>query len=190
MNNAQLRRAMREMMKGKTNSSPTPAIDVHDQYPAFQMLFNQAAKDVFATKATSTIYQYNEPTDERHIMYGLFELAALLGIKSADNNPCGQMYIRQAAKVRYFGFRCRPEDLDKARYKLARIINDMATSKWIIASLYNLGVMELASDPLTPSTKKVCVFSYLAVKPEHDQHVSDTYSFAEFIEGGLPPEFK
>lgn len=189
MNNAQLRRAMREMMKGQKTSSPSPLYP-DDQFSAFSMMFNEDAKKVFQTKAQGLIHQYNEPTDERHVLYGLFELAALLGIKAADDNPCGQMFQRKAARVRYFGFTCSPKDLDAARNKLIRIINDMASSKWLIASLYNLGTLELASDPLTPSTKRIAVFSYLAVRPECESAVDQTYSFAEFSEGGVPPEFK
>lgn len=189
MNNAQLRRAMREMMKGRTNSSP-PTLDAGDQYPAFKMMFNQHAQAIMNTKTQGLIHQYNEPTNERHVLYNLFELAALLGVKAAQDNPCAQMFVRKVAKVRFFGFTCEPHNLDKARDQLIRIINDMASSKWLIASLYNLGTLELASDPLMPGTKKFAIFSYLAVKPEHDADVDMTYSFVEFTEGGTPPEFK
>ena len=177
-------------MKGTKNSSPTPVFDAGDQYPAFKMMFNKHAQDIMNTKAQGLIHQYNEPTDERHVLYNLFELAALLGIQSASNNPCDQMFIRKVAKVKFFGFKCKPQDLDRARDKLIRIINDMAASKWLIASLYNLGTLQLANYPYTGGSGDIAVFSYLAVRPEFEEAVDMTYKFAEFSEGATPPEFK
>ncbi len=67
-------------------------------------------------------------------------------------------------------------------------INDMASKKWLVASLYNLGMMELASDPLDPSTKRFIIFSYLAPFHNHEKDVEIAYSHLEFQEGGVPRE--
>lgn len=192
MINAQLRKVIRGMMRATTSSRVPAQLHFEDnpQYLTYSHLFNDEAKEVFKTKAISNIHQYDVPIDERYVLYGLIELASLLGVQAADLNPCVNMFQRRLAKVRFFGFLCEPKDLDEARVKLINIINDMASNKWLIASLYNLGTMELANDPLNPSAKKILVFSYLAVKPEFDGFVDRAYSFAEFTEGGLPPEFK
>lgn len=184
---AQIKRTMRRQLNQSKTSSPTP-LQAGDESSAFSFMFNDAAKAVFANKANGLVHQYSEPNRPEHSLYHLFELAALLGIKSADENPCETMFTRRFALVRFFGFTCHPNDLDKARNKLIAIINDMSTSKWVIASLYNLGTLEFASDPLTPTTKKIAVFSYLAVDSNFDEAVSATYNFAEFKEGGTPPE--
>lgn len=151
-------------------------------------MFNDAAQAVFKNKCHNLIHQYNVPKHPGYYAYNTIELLALLGLKEAQDNPCEKLYDRKYAPVKFFGFRCDPADLDKARNKLVSIINDMAASKWIIASLYNLGTLELVSDPLTPGTRKICIFSYLAVDLDHEDDVKAVYSFAEFKEGGVPPE--
>lgn len=162
-----------------------PTTNLFSQY---SHKFNSDALSVLNIKTNGLIHQYNEwTTPWGEHLYAVSELLALLGIKAAYHNPV--QYVRNIARVHYFGFTCHPSQIDEATNKLVSIINDMSSSKWVIASMYNLGSIELGKlNPADPD--KVCVFSYLAVKHNHETDVQNTYGWATFQEGGLPPEFK
>ncbi len=135
------------------------------------------------------VYQYNEPTDERAIGFGLVELLALLGLKSAQDNPFGQMWTRKFSVVKGFGFTCDYINADEAAKRLITIINDIAASKWINASLYNIGRIDLNGQDGKPNGK-CCIAAYLAVKADHEEDVKSVYGWVQFPEGGVPPRFK
>jgi hypothetical protein len=138
-------------------------------------------------KAHGTMHQYNKPVNEWSYLFNLIELIALLGIKSAEHNPC--QFTREVARVHCFGFTCQPSEVDKATLKLVAAINDMANSKWVMASLYNLGMIELQRvKPQDPH--KVCIVSYLAVPYDKETDLASAYSWLQFPDGGMPPEFK
>lgn len=159
-----------------------------DLFPQHSYKFNSDALNILSIKSNGTIYQYNEYVNPwGQELYNIVDLLSLLRIKSAYDNPV--QYVRCVAKVHHFGFTCHPSRVDAAVDKLISIINDMSSSKWINASMYNLGSIQLGKlDPADPD--RVCVFSYLAVKHNHEMDVQSTYGWATFQEGGLPPEFK
>jgi hypothetical protein len=177
-------------MKGKTNSSQPAPLNATALGDAFSFMFNEDAKELFKVQSQNLIHQYNEIVDDRAYLYNLVELLGLLGLKSCQNNPYGQFYVRKVAKVRYFGTLCKANEVIPGIHKIINAINHMASQKWLKASLYNLGMMELASDPLDPSTKRFVIFSYLAVSPDHEQDVDLFAKGIEFQEGAVPPEFK
>lgn len=157
-------------------------------FDKYKHLFNQEALDVFKTQTSNMIFQYNVWTDPwGQELYNLIELVALLGVKEADNNPA--KYTCKYSRVLSFGYTCSPNQVDDAAAKLIQAINDMAANKWINASMYNLGIIELGkindTDP-----DRVCVVSHLAVKAEHDMDATETYGMLMFQEGGLPKEYK
>lgn len=130
-----------------------------------------------------------EPNDDRHSLYGVIELLALLGLKSCQDNPCIKFFDRKYAMVQCFGFTCDYADADDAAKRLITIINDMAASKWVVASLYNIGRFDLNGANGQPDGR-CCIVSYLAVPAEREADVKSTYGWLQFPEGGLPPRFK
>lgn len=189
MNQSQLRRAIRQMIKGKTSSQPAP-LGTTNLDKAFINSFNQEAQAIFKKQAGGLLHQWNEALDDRAYLHGAIELLALLDIKSAEDNPADQFWVRTCAPVRFFGVTCEAKDVIPGINKMIAAVNDMAKNKWLKASLYNLGMLELASDPLTPSTKKFCIFSYIVVDPKFDVDATTAYGDIEFKEGGMPPEYK
>jgi len=173
-----------------TTSSINHAIHTSELSEVFSFMFNDDAKQVFANKTYNLTHQYDIITSPLCNLYNTIELLALLDIKSANYNPCENLVVHTVSPVKYFGITCSSQDLDKARNKLIDAINDMASNKWLIASLYNLGTIELASDPLDPTTKRYIVFSYLAPYDEHIASVDAAYGWLQFQEGSIPPEFK
>lgn len=173
--------------QGPTTTSSQPAPINTIPLDTFEYLFNDDARELFKNRAMNLLHQYNTVNDERACMYGLFELAGLLGIKSAEFNPCVNFYTRQIVKVRFFGLQCQPNEVIPCIHRVIDAINDMASKKWLQASLYNLGMMELRDKDDKPI---FAVYSYLAPKVEHETDVESMYGHIEFLEGGMPPEFK
>lgn len=184
---AQIRKAVNQMMKQLTTTSNQPAPIKSIPLDTFDHLFNDEAREVFKTKAYGLIHQYNTINDERAHMYNLFELASLLDVRSALHNPCINFYTHNFVKVKFFGLTCQPHEVIPCIYKVIEAINNMASNKWLQASLYNLGMMELRD---VDGKQSFAIFSYLAPKAEHEIDVEQAYSHIEFQEGGVPPEFK
>jgi len=132
---------------------------------------------------TSAIHQYNEKVGPT-TLYEVTRLLALLKLKSAQDNPFSGNYQRKIAVMTCFGFHCDQVDADSAAKKLITIINDMAASKWIKASLYNMGRMDI------PGSQECMVISYVAIPSEFEDDVKTVYGWVQFPEGGLPPRFK
>jgi hypothetical protein len=112
------------------------------------------------------VYQYSESDNAFPEFYDAIELLGLLGLKSAYYNPLEGTFTRKIAVVQHFGFVCDKKDVDKARLKLIGIVNDMAASGWLKASLCNLGSLELGINPMFPSIGDMVitisnVFNYL-----------------------------
>ncbi len=179
---------MRDLIRKPLTQTTTFNIDTTDLFPQYQHKFNADALQVFKTKTNNLIHQYNDwssPGGEH--AYALVELLALLGIKSAINNPV--QYVRSISVVQHFGFTCHPSRVDDAIDKISSAVNDMASSKWINASMYNLGLIQLGKlNPTDPD--RVCVFSYVAVKHAHEMDVETVYGWMKFKEGAVPPELK
>lgn len=188
---AQVRKAVREMMKkGTTSSQPTPigAINLAD---SFSGSFNQDALDIFQIQTNSLLYQWNHRNEHsRSYLYGLMELAGLLGIRAADQNPCGALFTRMATPVKFFGVTCEGHQVIPGVNRMIDAINSMAKNKWLKASMYNLGMMELQNEDPSVQTKRFVIFSYLVVDPQYDIDVVNQFGNLLFQEGGLPPEFK
>lgn len=187
-----MRREMFQSLNQKTTASTDlPNFGFKDDYEANKHLFHPAALEVFKTQTPHMIYQYNDSDHPYPEFYDTIELLGLLGLKSAYHNPLEGTFTRKIAVVQHFGFVCDKKDIDKARRKVINIVNDMAASGWLKASLCNLGSMELAVNPMFPSIKnRVAVFSYVAIKHDCERYVKDLYGNAMFKEGGMPPEFK
>lgn len=172
-----------------TASINLPNFGFNDDYAANEHLFHPAAKELFKTQTQQLLYQYNESDHPYPELWDTIELLGLLGLKSAYHNPLEGTFTRKVAVVQHFGFVCDKKDIDKARRKVINIVNDMAASGWLKASLCNLGSMELGTNPMFPSIKnRVAVFSYVAVKHDHEGDVKNLYGNAMFKEGAMPPE--
>lgn len=141
-----------------------------------------------STKAIQAVHQYNEKTGNS-TLYDVTELLAKLGLKSAQDNPFDGNYTRKYALLQCFGFRCELTDVDEAAKKLITVINDMAANKWIKASLYNIGKIDLNGVDGLPNGECMIV-SYLAIPSEFEANVKSTYGWVQFPEGGIPPRFK
>lgn len=128
------------------------------------------------------VHQYNEKNGPS-TLFDVTLFLEKLGLKEAQDNPFDGNYIRKFSIVMCFGFMCKNSDADDAAKQLIDIINVMATNKWINASLYNIGRMNLFGG------EECVIFSYLAVPTEHEEHVKTNCS-AQFPEGGVPPRFK
>lgn len=190
-----MRNAVQNLTQATTNSnysSPPvthPFITTIHLYPKFEQFFNKEAKAICNLQTNGMVHQYVESNHEWSHLHGLMELIALLGIKSAKHNPCEKFFDRKYAMVHCFGFSCEANKIDAATIELINNVNDMASNKFVNASLYNLGMMKLGKhDPADPDM--YCVFSYLAVPHEHEATVKSKYSHLQFPEGGLPPRFK
>ena len=180
-------------LKSKTTISNSPDFPLNwtEEYNKYESLFHPKAKEVFKNVTRNLIYQYNQSEHKYYQMYDVIELLGCLGLKEAESNPLEHTFERKLAIVRYFGFTCRKKDKYQACHKLIGVINDMAASDWLVASLVNLGSLELGINPMFPSINdRVAVFSYVAVKEEYSNIVTDLYRNCEFTEGGIPPEFK
>ena len=188
-----MRNAVQQSIANPTTTSDAltshPFINTVDLYPSFKPLYTSEAIKVLNTQTRNMIHQRVESNHPWSHLYGLIELAALLGIKSAEHNPCEKFFDRKLDIVMCFGYTCFPHQVGVVANDIVQHTNDMASNKLITASLYNLGMFELGKlDPNDPD--RVVVFSYLAVPTEHEDYVKQTYSFMQFPEGGMPPEFK
>jgi hypothetical protein len=175
-------------MKVRTTSSQPTPIGTTELGTAFINFFNAEAQEILKNQCDSLIYQYNEVVNDGAYLYNTIELLRLL--KVTKDNPATNSYIRKAAAVNFFGVTCKVNEVVPGIHKIVDAVNDMAKNKWLKASLYNLGMLELASDPLTPSTKRFVIFSYLAVDDKYQQDVDKAYGHLKFAEGGIPSEFK
>lgn len=134
------------------------------------------------------VEQYNEKTGHS-TLYDVTELLRKLGLKTAQNNDFPGNWTRKYALVTCFGFRCDNADADEATKRLVTIINDMASSKWIKASLYNIGRVDLNGNDGLPNGECM-IISYLAIPSDYEKDVKSAYGWVQFPEGGIPPRFK
>ena len=145
---SQIRKAIKSLISSPTTFNPSSPINSHpftntiDLYLTYQHLFNSEAIKAFSNRTHNMVHQYNEKTGPS-TLYEVTLLLEKLGLKSAQDNRFSGNYIRKYSIVMCFGFTCKNSDADDAAKQLIDIINVMATSKWINASLYNIGRMDL-----------------------------------------------
>lgn len=193
MSQSPIRKAIRNLIANpKIFNSKSAAFNpferTQDLYPTYKHLFNADAKFYLGRKAYQMVEQYNEKNGPS-TLYDVTELLAKLGLKEAQDNPFDGNYIRKYALVTCFGFRCDYVDADDATKKLVTIINDMASSKWIWSSLYNIGRVDLNGNDGLPNGECM-IISYLAIPSDYEKDVKSTYGWVQFPEGGVPPRFK
>jgi hypothetical protein len=199
MNPAELRKAIRNLINKPTpttTSNPPPQTNLgfppsQDLFPVFKAHFNSEALNALNIKTSHMLHQYNNVINQHHVLFNTIELLALLGLKSAYNNPCEAMYVREIAKVECFALSCQDYQINQVANELICAINDMALHQCIRASLYNLGLMEVnaSSDP-NVQDKRYVVYSYLAIDHTKEQFVKSNYGNLMCVEGGMPTEFK
>ena len=188
MNNVQLARAIQKLINNQQQATHNQhSLNTIDLYPSFKHLFNRDAIEILKTQSYGMIHVYNEIIDERAHAHDLIDLLSLLKIESATPNPCYSFFVRKVACVKCFGICCNNNQIVHSIHKMISAINDMASNKQFIASLSNLGMIELFSED--PNNKKFVVFSYIAIREEHQDDVNKNYGYLQFKEGGMPQEF-
>lgn len=138
------------------------------------------------------IYEYNQyldPWSEKTDR--LIPLLRNLELKNVDDIE--PKYVREFARVHYFGLKASESKIGEASLEMVGVINSLAEKGYAMATLSGLISLRLnefdAQGRIKPSFD-YCVLSYLAIDPQHESLVQSTYANYLFKEGGMPLEKK
>jgi len=152
-----------------------------DIYPAMRSCFSDEAGKALHNRAKTTLYQWDEVKGHE----GLASLLHKLQFKTGHN---AYACYRRVAPCFYFGGACEGQYIEKVAMKLIDMINDLASKKYILATLAPLSIIQMAlTGPL--DKQKYVIVSYLHLDQVGEAYVKATYPHLCMEEGAYPKEF-
>lgn len=162
-------------------------MEVDDLFAPNVLNFSPKTYRALSHKTQNLLYQWNEPTSP---LIPLVEFLAKLKLKTAKAAiEQGQFtYIRRAAPVEFYGCTVSEDKVQEATDAMIAFLNDVGDKGYILATLFSLGKLTLATKPGTP--KQYALFSYFVVDPKGQTYVDTTYQKFSFQEGAVPAAYE
>jgi|GEM_PF-2720214 len=162
-------------------------MQVDDLFAPNVLTFTPKTYRALSHKTQNLLYQWNEPTSP---LIPLVEFLAKLKLKTAKAAlEQGQFqYVRRAAPVEFYGCTVSENNLQAATEMMVNFLNDVGDRGYILATLFPLGKLALATRPGAP--KQYALFSYFVVDPKGKTYVDTTHKRFSFQEGATPPVFE
>lgn len=188
MNQKEIRDQVENLIRmKKTVSAVTQIHTALDLAPVVGNMFNTEAKDIIINhKTDSLLHQWNRQLNdckfESKQAYSLGEFLGKLKIAS-HSDLFASNYVRECSQVKFFGVTAERDRVGEATIHMVSFFNDLASKGLIRAVLAPLTSIELVDG-------KIVIVSYIAIDQPNEAIVQSLYKQIEFLEGGLPPEFK